>query len=503
MDTALLAHQQLQAGAADLWQVTPATLASRVSRGTWLPASHLLYISHIVAAAIYKGFTTGVGDRIIVNVPPRHGKSRLLSIWTPIWVLKHWPAANIILASYGADLSADFSREARDTIIANEDMLGIRLKKDTRQVLRWMTEEGGGMFAVGVGGPITGRGANVLLIDDYIKNAAEAASQSARDTAYNWFQSTAFTRLEPGAPVIIVVTRWHPDDVVGRLIEERGSEWKVINLPALATREDVLDRTPGQALWPSRYNEQALAGIREAVGPFYWKSLYQQDPIESRSGMFDGEKLQIVDIPPNHEEMLCVRAWDLAATQTSDVATDPDYTTGLKLAYDKSSGFYYILDIKRERKSPAGVETMLRETAEGSSDVPGDGVETYIRVEQEPGSAGKNNIALLHKYVLSDYNMKGVRATGPKTVRANPFLAGIESGLVRAVRAPWNRDFKREMSAFPDGAHEDQIDAGALAYSELRLLKRFKPTWGRTRPGQVKVSKGPSKASSGATFGRR
>lgn len=496
IETDLQLQQQIQAGADSLWAMTPATLAHKVSRGAWFPADHLKYISQIVASAIYKSRVHGIGDRIIVSVPPRHGKSKLISVWTPIWVLKHWPASSIILASYGSDLSSDFSRESRDTIIMEEEILGIKLKKDTKQVLRWMTEERGGMFAVGVGGPITGRGADVFLVDDYIKNAEEAASEKVRKSIYNWFTSTALTRLEPGAVMIIIATRWHPEDLSGKLIdqEDGGMPWRHIRLPAIAEEDDELGRKVGEALWPARYPKEVLNIIEKDVLEYYWGSLYQQRPVESRLGLYDGSKLQTVDIAPNIEDMLVIRSWDIAATPVEGDAMDPDWTVGTLFAYSNDLEVYLILDIKRERVGPSGVEELLKNTAED------DGPGVLIVLEQEPGSAGKNYIEMVQKHVLPEYMVKAVKPTGPKTVRANPLMAGMENGLVKALTGPYIKALRAEISAFPDGAHDDQIDSLSQAYTFLKLLRKMSPTWGRAKKqGVPKTRRG---FNTGATFGR-
>lgn len=487
-------HQQIQAGAGDIWQVTPATLATHISRGMWTPAPHLLYVSQIVASAIHAGFVHGIESRIIISIPPRHGKSQLFSVWTPIWVLKHWPWANIMLTSYGSDLASDFSRTTRDTIIEHEEALGINLDPNTRQVTRWMTTQGGGEFAVGVGGPITGRGAHVLLVDDYLKNAKEASSKTVRNAIYEWFTSTALTRLEPGAPAIIVATRWHPDDLSGRLLKEHGDVWKEIKLPALAEENDPLGRKVGEALWPERYSANALMRIRDAVLNYYWSALYKQAPIAARAGMYDADGLEELDIIPDTDQMILLRSWDLAATQTDDIASNPDWTVGTLWGFDYESKRFGILDIVRGRWSPHKVMKKVSEVAED------DGPEVYIRMEQEPGSAGKIVIAMFAK-LLWEYLFKGLKSTGPKAVRAQPFLAACENGMVYLKKAAWNRALKDEINAFSgdSGDTDDQIDACSLGYNELKLLRKAKPTWGR----KVVKSVGGRKRISGATFGRR
>ncbi len=484
-------QQGLNASASQMWRLTPATLATKLSKGRWIPAPHLLYVSQTIASAIHTGMTTGVGGRIIVTMPPRHGKSEQLSIWAPIWVLEHWPWANVMLSTYGADLAGDFSRAARDRIIEHEADLSINLRPDTRQVLRWMTTEGGGMYAVGAGGPITGRGAHVLLVDDYIKNAKEAASETTRKGLYDWFTSTVFTRLEPGATIIILVTRWHPDDVVGRLLKKFPGVWTHIKLPGLAKENDPLGREVGEALWPWRYSKSALESIRDTLGPYFWKALYDQSPIRSRSGIFTG-RLQVVDITPDYSSMLKMRGWDFAATQTEETASDPDWTVGTLIGYDPQSKLRIILDQVRARKSPAGVEELLRQTAES------DGTDVFIRMEQEPGSAGKSIIDNYMRNILSDYRAKGIRATGPKIVRAQLPMAAIENGTLRTIAGPWVERLQEELDDFPDGAHDDQVDSLSLTFDELKKLVKSGSTWGRGKKKQIS-----SPITKGVTFGRR
>lgn len=479
-------------GAQDLWRVTPATLANHISDGLWNPAEHLLYISKQIAHAINEGLSKGNQTRTIINVPPRHGKSQLLSIWTPVWILEHWPEANIILASYGADLSNDFSLATRDIILANEDRLSIRLRKDRRQIDRWMTTKGGGMFAVGIGGPITGRGANVLLIDDYIKNANEAASPAQRKTIFDWLVSTALTRLEPGAPVFIVATRWHPDDAAGRLAKKTDDTWNVIKLPAIAETGDPLGRAPGEALWSARYPINTLEGIKRTVGNYFWKALYQQAPVKDRAGQFSGESLKIVDVVPPLSALLLQRSWDLAATEPKK-GTDPDYTVGTLMGYHMPTKITYILDIARFRKSPAETETSIQEIATD------DGTGVLQLFEQEPGSAGKNLISTYARHVLPNHVVKGVRTSGNKFVRAQPYLAAIENKKLVAARAPWNDTLKEEITDFPDGDHDDQIDSGGLGYWGLTAVAWGGPTWGR----EVMHITGTTMAVTGVTWGRQ
>lgn len=469
----ITSQQELEAALVDGWKFTPATLAQKITRGRWIPAKHLLYISVKIANALTAG-----GARIIVTMPPRHGKSDFLSVNTSIWHLEKWPDKYVMGISYGLELATDFSIKVRDTFLDedNHHLLTTRLNRGKLKVDRFLTTGRGGYTAAGLGGTITGRGADYLFIDDYIKNAETALSKNQREKDWEWFKSTAFTRLEPNASIVILATRWDQDDLIGRCLTEMPEEnWYLINLPAIAMVNDPLGRAEGEALWPERYSLEVLLKIKAALGNYWWMGMYQQDPLASMSGANLGDNLKIVpesDIP-HYTTVKTIRVWDLASTEGGG-----DYTCGLKMALHKGSGRVYILDNQRFQKSPLNTEKMVTACAEG------DGLGTKIWMEQEPGSSGVIVIAHYDKDVVGAWNFEGEKATGPIEVRAQPFLAGIEAGNVYAVEADWNDDLKTELNAFPDGDNDDQITAGALGYHKLVRNRYSSVVWGSRSPGQ-------------------
>lgn len=460
-------QRRIQAMMKDGWRLTPATMAHKITNGRWIAARHLLYISTIVSTEIAHG-----NARVILTMPARHGKSEFLSVYTPVWFLEHWPDKYVMNISYGLELATDFSLKVRDTF-QNEDLhhlLRTRLRKDKLRVDRFMTTRGGGVTAAGIGGPITGRGADLMLIDDYIKNAEAALSRPQKQATWEWFKSTAYTRLEPGASLVILATRWAQDDLIGMALDEMPDEnWKVINLPALAEARDPLGREPGEPLWPERYSREALLRIKAALGSYWWDAMYQQRPKPSMAGLDLGEKLKVISANelPHHSMLRKGRAWDLSASDGKG-----DWTVGLLMAVHKENGRIYILDVQRFQKGPKETEIMIRAVAEG------DGYGCRIDMEQEPGSAGK--IVIDHYAgVLKGFAFHGERATGDVRIRAQPFLAAVEAGQVHIVEADWNRDLIDELNAFPDGDHDDQVSAGALAYHKL-VKKGFSGlVWGR------------------------
>lgn len=463
------------------WKLTPATMAAHVSKGKWVPARHLMFLSTIITSHLMRG-----NAFLIVSVPPRHGKSEFSSVWSPTWIFEHSPSKEIVLTTYGADLATDFSRKVRDHIL-NDNELTIKLRDDAQKVATFLTADGGGLRAVGIGGPIYGRGADIFILDDYYKNPEEAYSQEHRDKVFNWFISIAMSRLATGGSVIIVATRWDPDDLSGRLLNMPGSMWKEIKLPAIAYQPeefpfegyvDPIGRLPGEALWPEKYSAEHLAVIKRLVGSYFWSSIYQQKPRKNRSGMFDERWVKYVSMEevPDPAYLRFVRSWDLAGTEDGG-----DWTAGTLLARDIRNRNVYILDVKRKQLSPKGVESLVQSTTE--QDIRRFKRFTETVIEQEPGSAGKAVIEHYQSVVLKGNICKGIKPSGPKQIRANPYLAAFEAGEIFLVKAAWNDPFVEEHLIFPtDGnnGHDDIVDSCSQGYNYIFEKKSKAGAWGRT-----------------------
>lgn len=456
----------------DAWRLTPATLAHKVSGGAWVPYRHLLYISGIIAHAINQG-----NARIIVSMPPRHGKSELLSIYTPVWALERELSTRIILTSYGAELATDFSRQSRDLIQENQELLRTRLDPSNIKVDRYGTlarPRPGGLVAAGVSGPITGRGAHIFLIDDFLRNAKDAHSETILEDQKDWFRSVARTRMQKGGSIIILATRWVPDDLIGYILGQNPGRWTYIRLPAFAEENDPLGRKVGEALCPDLYDEAALEEIRGDLGDYFFSALYQQDP-KPRNANTDLGTIVPVDITPAREKLRLVRAWDLASTEEGG-----DYTVGTLMAEDDSIGFTYILDVIRVQKGPGDVESLVRRVAQE------DGPSVKIRMEQEPGSAGKTMIHHYSTKVLRGFSFEGRPSSGSKWLRSRPFYAAVQNNTVRMLRAPWNGSFIDEFRAFgPDCNYDDQIDSAAIAFNCLHENRLHGVIWGRPKTGNI------------------
>lgn len=240
----------------------------------------------LIADALNK-VHTGEIKRLIINMPPRHGKSQLCSKIFPTWYLGNHPKSNIILSSYAATLAEDFTRWQRNTCespIYRDVFPELYIKQDSRAKDQWETVQDGTVIGAGVGGPITGRGADLAIIDDPVKNYEEAKSEIIQDKIWDWYQSTLRTRLHPGAKVILIMTRWVTFDLAGRLIAQdgtidKGGIWHLLKLPALDVK--------GKALWEERYSAIDLHQIRKEVGEKIFSALYQQEPIDIQERLFN------------------------------------------------------------------------------------------------------------------------------------------------------------------------------------------------------------------------
>lgn len=297
---------------------------------------------------------------------------------------------------------------------------------------------------------------NCLLIDDPLKDREEADSETIRNKVWDWYTSTAYTRLMPGGAVVLTMTRWHEDDLAGRLLAEMangGEQWHVLKLPAI-------DKN-GSALWPGAYDDEALNRIRVAIGERDWSALYQQEPRPLEGALFKTALIQAIDAAPAGGKL--VRAWDLAATK--QVGTrDPDWTVGV-LLQRTDVGAFVIHDVVRFRGGPDEVEATIVATASR------DGRDVAISLPQDPGQAGKSQ-ALYFTRKLAGYTVKSTPETGDKATRAMPFAAQVNIGNVAMVKAPWNRSFIDELAGFPSATHDDQVDAGSRAFSELIAPRR-------------------------------
>ncbi|MFH8483595.1 terminase large subunit domain-containing protein [Streptomyces sp. NPDC018055] len=272
---------------------SPGAMAAILTDGKEKQAKHLDLIDRV-----FRDIAAGRPRKVLITMPPRHGKSRRAARWAPLWYLSRHPDHRVMVASYSADLADDHGRWIRDAINAYGPQLGLALHAGSKAANRFdlaHPETGerldGGLVTAGVGGGLTGKGAHLALVDDPIKDDADAQSPTMRKRLWEWWTSVLLTRIEPGGSVIVIQTRWHEDDLAGRILAgEDADDWTILDLPAIADSEnDPLGREIGRPLWPVRYGLKALAKIRRSVGERVWWSLFQQKPRPMSGGVWKQE----------------------------------------------------------------------------------------------------------------------------------------------------------------------------------------------------------------------
>lgn len=433
---------------------SPACLAHYLTPGDYKLPPHLEYLSDRIASSIAVG-----NARLLVTMPPQHGKSNLVTRWVHPWLQALWPGNQDAIVSYEARFAAWHGAAARDLVLEHGERLGVEVVNGKDAAAGdWATTAGGRVFSTGIGGPITGRGFDFIGIDDPVKNHKEAASQIIRQSHWDWYETTSRTRVRPGGSMLVVMTRWHPDDLIGRLLEHMksgGTQWEIIRLPALAESGDVLGRSVDEPLWPERYGFDYLDELRRS-SPKMFASMYQGAPRYPEGAMFKREWFKFADEPFPHDAMR-VRAWDLASTAPG-LSGEPDWTVGFLIARHENS--VRIEDVQRFRAGPGDVRKRVRATAEM------DGVKVRIKLQQDPGQAGKDQIDS-YSAMLFGFVVEAATVTGDKQTRAEPFASAAQLGRVSMVRAPWNAEFLAEADTFPDGKFDDQIDAGSDGFNVL------------------------------------
>ena len=301
------------------------------------PAPH-----HVRICEALEAVARGDCRRLMVFMPPRHGKSELASRRFPAWYLGAHPSNQIIAASYNSELASDFGRDVRNIVASREyqALFESRLAADSQAANRWHTDKGGSYVAAGVGTAITGRGAHVLLIDDPLKDREEADSSTVRQRVWDWYTSTAYTRLMPGGAIVVIQTRWHEADLAGRLLDAHkrtgGDEWDVLELKAI--------NDDGAALWPEWYPVPELERIRSVIGPRDWSALYQQSPVPDGRSEFRREWLSWYHDSLTGDGMNKYLIVDPAGEKkkTSD-------RTAMWLVGLNTDGNYYLLDFLYDR----------------------------------------------------------------------------------------------------------------------------------------------------------
>lgn len=438
--------------------------------------------------------------RLMLLMPPRHGKSELASIRFPAWHLGHNPSHEIINVGYNLDLPMKFSRKVRETMREGEYRAifpAAQLDPDSQSVEAWNTTSGGGFTAAGVGGGITGKGAHILIIDDPLKNQEEADKVEHRDKLWDWYQSTAYTRLAPGGGVLVIETWWNDDDLAGRLQQmmigdaEGADQFEIVKYPALSEaweyRDDYDPINPGQivrtdeeidvenpplgystkltllrpkdfCLHEDRYPTEALKRIRANLQPRIWSALYQQNPVPDEGMYFRKEFFRYQRGLPAPHGLRIYTAWDFAIGEKQQ----NDWTVGATIMQDETDTLYVMEIFRMKGDSFQIVEAML-DTAMRWGSVPTTG---YL-IGAEDGQIWRAIEPLLKKRMSERRQYPPYEVLRPMTdklARARPLQGRMQQGrVVFPEGASWLPQAEQELLRFPAGAHDDVVDALAWA----------------------------------------
>lgn len=452
---------------------SPLAFAILATQGKFKSAPHLRVLDNEMVLADLEG-----SKRIQTNMPPRHGKSQLGTIWQAAWKICKRPDQRVVIVAHTATYAEELSGKAKDIVERyGEEFFNVQIDKKSSARSKWSIkgQAEGGVVAIGVGGPFAGRGADLLIIDDPVKDAADAKSRLKQENLWDWYQGVSENRIEPRGSIFLTMTRWHPLDLAGRIIRQQQEPiddpdiepipWQIIRFPALADPllPDCLNRKPGEALWPFRYPRERLLQIKASGGSHYFQCLYQQDPVYRSGGIFKREWFQregFIQSPrilPTFSVRL--RAWDYAAT-----VGDGDWTVGSLLGKQPFAlprfSKIWVLDMARFQESPHKRDERVKALAES------DGLDCAIRIEQDPGQAGTSQIDDA-KLKLYKWEVEGRLATGDKVTRADALCAACERGDVHFIRAPWNRKAIEELCDFDQGMHDDIVDSLSIGYNEI------------------------------------
>lgn len=408
--------------------------------------------------------------RVMLFMPPGSAKSTYASVVFPSWYLGQHPGTKIGLASYGDDLVRKMGRRTRAVIRQaryQQVFPGITLSRDSQAAQEFTLTNGSEYMASGLFTGITGNRFHGAIIDDPVKGREQANSEIVRQKTWDIYVDDILTRLVPGGWILLIQTRWHEDDLSGRILPDGwdgqsgdilckdGRVWTVLCLQAECERaDDPLHREVGEMLWPEWFDEEHWAPFRAV--PRTWASLFQQRPSPQEGDLFKVDQIEIIDALPA-EHMQWVRGWDLAATES-----DGAWTVGVRMGRTRG-GRIIVHSVTRAQRGPGRRDTMLVNTAKM------DGPEVRQSIPQDPGQAGKMQVLDLMRKIT-----QGARVTphfspesGDKVQRATPFADQVSIGNVAMVRGSWNAAYVEELRTFPNGRYTDQVDASSRAYELL------------------------------------
>jgi predicted phage terminase large subunit-like protein len=415
---------------------------------------------HKVIAHQLERVERGEIDRLMLLVPPRHGKSELASMRFPAFYLGRKPDKQFLSVSATAELASDFGRGVRN-IIGSPEYEGIfktRLAADSQAKGKWHTQEGGIYFAVGIDGGVLGRGGDVILIDDPYASMKDAMSELTRKNVWDWYTGTVYNRLMPGGSIVLINHRMHEDDLSGRLLAQQaagGDQWEVVQLPAISD---------GEALWPESYPIETLDRIRKTTQARFWSALYMQNPTPDDGDYFKSEWLKPYDKAPPLETLRVYGGSDYAVT-----ADGGDFTVHAVIGLDPE-GRMYLLDLWRKQAAS-------NEWIEAFCDLVKKWKPIGWAEEQGQIRAGvgpfldKRSIERQAFVAREQFPTRGDKAVRAQSIRGRMAM----NGLYVPVNAEWYPAFRSELLSFPAGKHDDQVDALGLVGQLLDIMSAGQP----------------------------
>ena len=418
----------------------------------------------------YEDLIAGKRPKLVIQAPPQHGKSDTIVDFIG-WLAGKAPDTKTIYASFSERLgvranlklqrafdNARYQRVFSNTKLNASNVVTVSGQTlRNREILEYVGHDGYFRNTT-VRGSVTGESLDLGVIDDPIKGREEANSETIRNKTWDWLNDDFMTRFSEDAGLLVILTRWHIDDPIGRLIEVDPTV-KVLTYKAIA-EEDEPHRKAGEPLFPEHKSLDFLLDRKRNMTQGSWEALYQQNPTITGGSMFPVDRFQIIDHPPAQRDIAAsMRYWDKAGT-----ADGGAYTAGV-LMHRLKDGRYCIADCRRKQLSALDRENLIRQTAEM------DGKAIRIGIEQEPGSGGKESAEATIRN-LAGYRVKADRPTGDKVTRAEPYAAQVQGGNVILVRGEWNRAFIDEHEHFPFGKTKDQVDAAGAAFAGVSASSR-------------------------------
>lgn len=389
--------------------------------------------------------------RLIINLPPRHSKSTIISETFPVWVLGKHQDWEVIVSSYSQTLASKFSRRAREMAFQAQVegiFSGLELSKNSQRQDEWETSRHGVYKAVGIGSSTTGAGSHIFIIDDYCKDAIEARSETYQNRTLEWYHSVAETRLAPEGGVVILATRWNEGDLVGKLLESQGNRWELIKFPAIAEEKEMF-REPGEALFPERFPIERLLEIKKAA-PWVWDALYQQRPAPNEGNIVKREWIKYYSELPNNFDNV-IQSWDLTFKETQSGS----YVVGQ--CWGVSGTDYYLIDQTRGHWNFTDTLTQIMAFSQKHPKALGKLIE-----EKANGAAVINTLRGKLEGIVA------INPQGSKEARLSAVSPLIQAGNVYFNKnAPYFNDLINELLTFPNGRSDDQVDCLSQALSYL------------------------------------